>query len=435
MKRSTSLLAVISAIALLTAACSSGSSSASKAPSPTAISSGGGTSSAKQVSIGVCEPLSGSLASSGVDTLHGIELATSIINGKYPGVSLPLAADAGLSGLGGAQVKIISTDDQSNPQVATSNVRQLVTENNVSSVIGCWASAQTAAASALTERLQVPFVTGVSSAVDLTNQGLKWFFRTGPTDQTLADSLFAVIHKVNSTHKVSKIAIIHVNNTFGNGADKVSKAEAQKAGYDVVADIGYNATVSDLTSEVLKLRSANPDVVLDASYAPDAILLIRTMKNLDYYPAAFLGFGAGLADPSFLPSVGAAGDGVTSRFGWAVAGSGNKQAGQAVASMFQKKYGRAMDENSGRGFIAMMTLAQAINNAKSSEPSAIRDALVKIDIPAKDSISSGGVKFDENHQNTEAAGVVEQVVNGKWVSVYPDAVATQQLVVPMTAAR
>jgi branched-chain amino acid transport system substrate-binding protein len=82
-----------------------------------------------------------------------------------------------------------------------------------------------------------------------------------------------------------------------------------------------------------------------------------------------------------------------------------------------------------------MSLAQAINDAGSRTPADIRSALVNIDVPGRDTIMPwDGVKFDDNHQNIGARGIVEQIQNGRYRLVYPFDVANAQLQWPMADA-
>ena len=86
------------------------------------------------------------------------------------------------------------------------------------------------------------------------------------------------------------------------GASIVDAAKA--ANINVSAHITYNANSSDVTAQVLQLKSANPDAVIFISYTADSILYFKTMKNLDYLPPIIIGDDAGFSDPSFIPNVG-----------------------------------------------------------------------------------------------------------------------------------
>ena len=57
----------------------------------------------KVIKIGAIYPLTGNLATTGLDCKRGVEMAVEIINGKYD-LSLPLAKTEGLPNLGGAKI-------------------------------------------------------------------------------------------------------------------------------------------------------------------------------------------------------------------------------------------------------------------------------------------------------------------------------------------
>lgn len=411
----------------------SGCGSTSKAAVSTSTTSAAPVAS---VVIGAVNSETGSDASAGLDTLHGSELAVQIINGKYPDIALPFAATAGLPNLGGAKIKLITMDSQGSPQVAASDVSQLVTSDQVSAITGGYASAVTQTGSAEADRLGVPFVNGASSALSLTQRGLKWFFRTGPTDLTFGEAMFGLLkQEAAAGHSVSRIAILHTNDTYGNGVESVTKQLAAEAGYQIVADVAYDPkSTTDLTPEVLSIRAAHPDVLIDSSYTNDAILLMQDMSQFNYYPGMILAYGAGFSDPTFLPTLGSKATGVMSRAAWNV-GIPNP-ASKAVAAMFQTEFGRPMTENSARSFTATMALAMAINNARSTKPAAILSALESLNVPSKDLIVPwSGIKFDATHQNIDAAGVIQQALGGKYQVVYPPNVAVTAPIWPLSSAR
>ncbi|MCT9137784.1 hypothetical protein [Streptomyces violarus] len=91
-----------------------------------------------------------------------------------------------------------------------------------------------------------------------------------------------------------------------------------------------------------------------------------------------------------------------------------------------------MNDDAARAFTAVMPLAQAADEAASLSPADIRSALVNLDVPGRDTIMPwDGVKFDDNHQNIGARGVVEQIQKGSYRLVYPFDVARARLRWPM----
>jgi branched-chain amino acid transport system substrate-binding protein len=399
--------------------------------------SGDGGTSVTEVKIAGLWPLSGSNATQGTDVLHGAQLAVEIINNANPDVDLPLAAEAGLPDLGGAKINLITGDTQGKPEVGASEVDRLVTGEKVAAVIGCYQSGVTLTASQRAERLGIPFVNEASSSVALTKRGLKWFYRTGPTDETFARSMFDYLDAQRQQGKaIRTVGIFHSNDQFGNDGAAITKQIAGEKNTNVVVDVGFDPNAADLGSQVAQVRAANPDVLFVLAYTDAAIRLMRTLRQLNYYPPALLAFGSGFADPAFVTGLGALANGVSSRAAWSAEIAAKKPAAKAVAEMFQQKFNAPMTENSARAFTAVMALAYAINQAKSTEPAAIRDALRGLDLPGEQTIMPwANIKFNEDGQNAGAVGVVEQMLDGKYRAIFPADVATVQPVWPMIQAQ
>ncbi|HEX7522954.1 MAG TPA: ABC transporter substrate-binding protein, partial [Candidatus Deferrimicrobium sp.] len=97
----------------------------------------------KEIRIGAAYPLSGNIAATGLDCLHGAELAVDIINGKYPDLNLPLAKSEGLPNLGGAKLKLIVADTKGEPRNGQAEAERLVTQEKVVAMIGAYQSSVT----------------------------------------------------------------------------------------------------------------------------------------------------------------------------------------------------------------------------------------------------------------------------------------------------
>ncbi len=72
--------------------------------------------SADGVKIGILWPLTGNAAAAGQASKAAAEVAAEIVNNSHPEMAnLPLAATAGLPGLGGAKLELVFADHQGNP--------------------------------------------------------------------------------------------------------------------------------------------------------------------------------------------------------------------------------------------------------------------------------------------------------------------------------
>jgi branched-chain amino acid transport system substrate-binding protein len=389
----------------------------------------------QDVKIGVIYPMSGPIAQAGLDNRHAIELALEIINTtKYKDLNLPLAKTAGLPNLGGAKLSVIFADHQGKPDLGLSEAERLLTQEKVVALLGCYNSNVTETASMVAERLKMPFFNPESSSPRLTRRGFKWFFRSTPHDETFSEAMFQCLVDLEKKRgsKFKSIAVVYEDTLYGKDSSRIEKELAEKAGYQVVADIPYRRSATSLTSEVQKLKAANPDVLFPTSYASDAILLCKTSKDMDYNPSAIMAQNAGHTDPSFIEAVGKDADGIASRSEFSLDLAVHKPLVKQVNDLFKQRSGRDFSGTCARAFVGFFVLADAINRAGSTKPEAIREALIKTNMPADQLITPWrGVKFDETGQNILVDAIVIQYQGGKPYTVWPFNLATKELLFPI----
>ena len=103
--------------------------------------------------------------------------------------------------------------------------------------------------------------------------------------------------------------------------------------------------------------------------------------------------------------------------------------------LFKKKYGIDMSENAARSFTAPFVLADAINRAKTTEAEAVVKALLSTNIPGDQVIYPWkGIQFDpQSHQNIHARGILVQIQNQNYVTVWPFESAAAPVIWPFPA--
>ena len=103
-----------------------------------------------------------------------------------------------------------------------------------------------------------------------------------------------------------------------------------------------------------------------------------------------------------------------------------------VNDLYFERYQTNFNGNSARSFTGLMTLAEAINRAGSTKPEAIQKALAETNIPGSKLIMPWkGIKFDAAGQNTLGSGIIVQVQDGKYVTVWPFDLASKDVIWPM----
>lgn len=388
----------------------------------------------EEIKIGVIYPLTGAAASTGLELKNAAELAAEIVNSDMKDLSLPLAPGAGLPNLKGAKVKLVFADHQGNPQVGATEAERLVTQEKVVAIMGCYFSAVTATASQVAERLGVPFLNADSTSSTLTQRGFKWFFRTTPHDELFVHNFYAFLKDVQAKKKtkVQTISILNENTLWGSETAKLQEKLAGEQGYKVAEKILYPAKSTQLTSEVQRIKAAGADVVMQSSYLGDAILAMKTYKDLGYTPAALLANDAGFNDSEFLKTLGKDGEFILSREVWALDLGTQKPLIKKANDMLQERHKVNFNGNSARAFTGILTLADAVNRAGSTKPEAIQKALRETNIPGDKLIMPwDGIRFDATGQNELGAGIIVQVQDGKYVTVWPFKLASKDIVWPM----
>jgi branched-chain amino acid transport system substrate-binding protein len=401
-----------------------------------AVAIGGAAHAAESVKIGVIYPLTGNAASAGQSAKDAVNLGAEIVNTAHPELkSLPLGATAGLPNLGGAKIELDEADHQGNPQVGQQQTLRLITQDHVTAMLGSYHSSVSLVATAVAERQGVPYLVADSVAVNITGRGFKWTFRSGPFAPDFAKAYAAFLTDLKKAgKKVDSIAIVNENTDYGTSVAASIQDAAKAANIKVAAQIAYNANSSDVSAQLLQLKSLQPDVVIFISYTQDIILYFKTMKNLDYLPPMIIGDDAGFSDPSFIPNVGDLAQGAINRSAFDTGQPGANN--YIVNQMFKAKYGRDLDDTSARWMQGFFVLADAINRAGSTEPDKIQAALKTTDLkPDQLMIGYNGVKFDDTGQNILASTFLIQLKGKEYVSIWPADRATNTLEWPMKGWR
>jgi branched-chain amino acid transport system substrate-binding protein len=389
----------------------------------------------QEIKIGVIYPLTGAAASTGAELKNALELAADIINNGAKGIpNLPFSSGGGLPNLKGAKIKLVFADHQGNPQVGATEAERLITQEHVVALVGSYFSNVTATASQVAERYKVPFLNPESSSATLTQRNFKWFFRTTPHDDLFVNNFFEFFKELEAKKgiKVKQLGTFNENTLWGNETTKLETKLAQEKGYNLVKTVTYPAKSTQLTSEVQSLKAANPQVVLQSSYLGDAIMSMKTYKELGFSPDMILANNAGFTDTEFIRTLGKDANYIITRDVWSLDLAKKNPLIKQVNDLYFSRYKANFTGNSSRTFTGLMTLADAINRAGSTEPEAIRKALTETNIPGNKIIMPWkGVKFDQHGQNIYGSGILVQIIDGQYHTVWPFDLATRDVVWPM----
>lgn len=427
-RRLAPLLVAVTALVLPLAACSDGEAPAEPG-------------SGQDVKIGLLAPAKGPQKGAGDEARRGAQLAADVINGLNPSIPLPLAEGAGLPNYGGAKIRIVAQDSSSDPKdpdgpqtAAARGVTSLIANQDVDAVVGAYDPQVTEYASQRTERYEVPFVNADSPATFLTDRGLDWFFRIGPSWRTAGESFFSILRAQDGGDR-AKIVVLHAEDKAGRDVNTTVTELAEEGGYKTPTPVSFAPDATQLGDKVEQVKALNPDVVMVYATPTTVPALITAFAEKQYRPKAVFSFGLGYLTTENYRQSAAVVTGLARSVSWAPDTAGRNPAARAIASLYQRKYNIPMTEAAAAAFTAVMTVAQAVDAARSTDPTRIRTALLSLDVPGEQTIMPwGGIQFDETHQNTLAQVIVEQFLSSSFKVVFPTDTASEKLVYPADKA-
>jgi branched-chain amino acid transport system substrate-binding protein len=224
---------------------------------------------ADKLRLGVIYDLSGPLAAAGsVPASVGTQIAVEMIN-ERGGV------------LGKHPVELVGGDAQSKADVAINEAERLLNSEKVDILSGIYSSAHAVPLAGRVDAQKRFFWINVAIASAVfKNKNLKYVFRPQVHSDQFGELSTQFIAE-NAEKKLGKkpgdvrVAIIYEDGPYGSGVAESNAAGAKKYGMQIVHQEGYSLTTPDLSSLVIKLKRARPDVILHTGYNPDITLFLR----------------------------------------------------------------------------------------------------------------------------------------------------------------
>lgn len=364
-------------------------------------------------------PVSGTNALLGEESWRGAQIATDLRNRA--------------GGIAGKKVELVFADI---PDVAAaaSEARRLVFKEKTRLGIGAYGSSLALAASEVYYRTGHSYVElgAVSEAV--TGRGYENVFRMNPTakDMVVRHMDFIENYLAGALGKpVSELRVVmlHEDSSYGQSIIDLAKAEAATIGINDFMGEAYSATSTDLSSTVFRLAEKKPDIVLAVSYASDAVLLARQIRDNNVKLGAFVGTGGGHSLKSFHDAVGNLTDGVFDVDYAQININPDYTPGiKDFVDSYRQLHGN--DPASGHSmanFSGANLVFDILERAEGDDsPEAFRDAARGFELPPASTAAGWGFKLDDKNQNTRGEMYVMQWKDGELDTVWPPEAAVRR---------
>lgn len=343
--------------------------------------------------IGAVMSLTGSLGTLGQAISKGAQLGVADIDAA--------------GGVNGCKLALALQDDQTTPSVGVDAAKKLVDVQKVPAIIGALSSGVSAAIlTSVTAPSKVVQISPASTSpmfTDMAENGKTggYWFRTVPSDALQGVAMAQVALDAG----VKNVAVMYLNNAYGQGLDKEFSNAFSKLGGKVAGSVVYNPSQPSYRSEVNKALASKPDALFLIGYPGDGTTLAREWISSGG-PQKFL-FPDGLYSQDFVNDVGA--QYMKSVHGTAP-GSTKTPSLATFQTEFKAKYGTLPTQSYiTNAYDAVVIVALAIDEAKLPAATAIRDAMRKVTDPKGEKVYAGVAQLKHGLQLLKQGKTIQYV--------------------------
>jgi branched-chain amino acid transport system substrate-binding protein len=335
------------------------------------------TASAQNIVIGASVPDTGPAAAPALWQRWGFQIALDKVNAA--------------GGVLGKKVELLAYDNRCNPSEAV-NVANKLIEAKVVAILGAHCSSATLATMPLIAAAKVPMLEGIASSPKITElSGVgrnEWTFRINPSDDDMMEALGLYL---SQNSKIRRVAVLGEDTDFGRGGAAAFAAVAKKYGIEVISTDFHPQNYPDFTSLLTRIQQSRPDAIALFQLAGDQLNFLRNAMQLGVRIPYVGRFDPGGNNLQIVQAGGMEGSITAWTYSYLVDAPANK----AFVAEVEKLHKTTPVLQTWAGYDAMRLLLKAIAEAGSTDPTAIRDAIKKIQFS---NVMGAPVKFDDHNQ-------------------------------------
>ena len=354
------------------------------------------------IKIGSVHPLTGSMAYEGQAMVNAQQLAIDKINAE--------------GGIGGRMLELVARDSLGT-SAGAANAALKLTNMGVAALTGTYTSGSAQVVSRTAEKTGIPLVITVASSDNLLSNGYRYTFRIQPSVSVFSRNFLQYLEYFK-TDDMKTVAFIYENSNYGTGIAEYIRDHIDETGLEIVGMLAYPATTPTLSSEVTKLDSLKPDLLVPIGYFSDQNLMMKEILERDIHFNKIVGCANGaFSDAKFLKNYGDRVDGILDinyRY------NPNSKETQYMLDAYRESYGEDIPVHAIYGYESVMVIADAMKRCQNPEdPEELRDKIASSRIEDH-VLPQGVIEFDEKGENINSAGVLVEIENGRHKIVFPE---------------
>lgn len=304
-----------------------------------------------KILVGTFQAMSGPVAGIGRPMAQGMQAYFNYINDN--------------GGIYGRKIELIVADDQFNPAKTVVEVRRMIEQDRVFSIVGGLGTPGILAVQDYLNNGGVPFVYQGGGSIEFSLPPKKYIFPVQPN--YIVEGNIVMNYLVEQGHK--RIAIVYRNAEDGQEFSESAVGTLKSLGMQPVANIAVDPFKSDFTAEVTRLLSAKPDAVAIMLFLPQSVGFVRQAKQYGMTNQRYI-LTYSNADETYLQLAGDAGDGVEV-MAWVAVDFTNPQ--EPAIQIYQKYYNQIPNAYAIAGMIAAEVFVEGVKRAG---PDLTREGLV-----------------------------------------------------------
>ena len=346
------------------------------------------------IKFGVFEPQTGENGGGGLQEVYGMRYANQI----YPTVEI-----------GGTEYKIelVEVDNKSDKTEAVTAAQKLVAEG-VIGVLGSYGSGVSIAAGDIFADAGIPAI-GCSCTNPQVTNGNDWYFRTcfiDPFQGTVMAN-----YAIQNGYKTAAV-ITQLGDDYSSGLGSFFKTAFESLGGTIVAEEQFQTNQSDFKAILTNIKSANPDIIFAPSSITTAPLILKQAREMGI--TAVIAAGDTWENATIIENAGADAEGAVLSTFFDEAAPANDEAASFIKGF--KEYLVSIGEPdiipavSALGYDAYLCLLQAIKDADSTDPAAVRDALENVSVTGV----TGDITFNETGDANKSLAFIKTIKDGQF---------------------
>lgn len=325
-----------------------------------------GSGNVETIKIGFEAPLTGAMAWDGLTMLQGAQIAEDYINDN--------------GGILGKKLKIIAEDDQSKPEQGVAAVEKLITKDGCVGIVGCLHSSVAAAIIPVCEKYKVPFMITMSWSDALTAGHSKYVFRT--TTYVSANlELYADFIKDSGATNI--VCYSYADDYAISMQTGIVDTLKTKWGIDVNKSMYHDVSATDFTADLTKIKADVPnlEIIYTGTLGTGAALMTKQAREMGINALFMYSWDSILQAPDWWEMLGEDNGNYAVDLNTYMPGHGFTNLSQEVATRHLEKFGTEVQGTTLLTFDGVYALAEAIQNAGSTNVDDIITALEALDIP------------------------------------------------------